>query len=378
MTDTDPTGLPNRPRRRWRRAAFLGIAAAGIGVAAVAAWYHAHPAATLLPVPDPNGYDDLLRAARAISGTPPKHGPQFGQITRQSAGEAAFRLDPMASTWDEARAYLDANRDVLARARGGLDRDCVVPVSFEIGYDPNHNTTRADLDKLARVFLWEAHLAVREDRPAEAARSFLDLVRLGHASARGGFEITFWGPGHPIESGGLIGLSRIVGELDPATCRRAIAVIGDLDRRREPYRALRARTEARNDALQGRFQTTLFELANYRRLAEERRWLDESYDESIVLARLVEVELALRAFRVEEGRDPDDLRELIPSYLPDLPLDPFSGRPPAYRKGKSGPVIYSIGPDRIDDGGAPLVRPNPRARPTGDIVPGSTHSPLAP
>lgn len=37
---------------------------------------------------------------------------------------------------------------------------------------------------------------------------------------------------------------------------------------------------------------------------------------------------------------------------PALPIDRFDGRPLRYRLTEEGPLLYSIGADRIDDGGA--------------------------
>jgi hypothetical protein len=331
-----------------------------------------------MPIPNPDGYDDLIRASRSIVGPEPKAADFRVTGLDLAAIEEMAGRPPWAGSWDEARAYVEANRDVLSLARVGLGRECVVPVVYRAGYTATTNDSHASLNGLARIFRWEARLAIREGRPADAARTFLDMVRLGHASSRGGLETNFWGPGYQIESGGLLGLALVSHDLDPATCRRAIGILHDLDLRREPYRAFQARDAAYSEAALGRFQTARFELENYRRLAEERSWLTELYDEAIAHLRLVEVELALRAYRAEKGEEPSNLEALVPSYLPELPLDPFSGRPPVYRRSKSGHTLYSLGPDHVDDGGAPLNRPNPRARPTGDIRPDSPASPLMP
>ena len=40
-----------------------------------------------------------------------------------------------------------------------------------------------------------------------------------------------------------------------------------------------------------------------------------------------------------------------PQYLPDVPEDPFSGRPLVYRTETTGYVLYSVGQNGIDDGG---------------------------
>lgn len=59
--------------------------------------------------------------------------------------------------------------------------------------------------------------------------------------------------------------------------------------------------------------------------------------------------LALKAYKDERGRLPESLRELVPGYLPYVPLDPFDGNQLRYSKEKR--VIYSLGEDLKDSGG---------------------------
>ena len=39
---------------------------------------------------------------------------------------------------------------------------------------------------------------------------------------------------------------------------------------------------------------------------------------------------------------------------PNMPLDPYSNRPLGYRREGAGCVLWSVGPDRKDDGGVAL------------------------
>jgi len=48
---------------------------------------------------------------------------------------------------------------------------------------------------------------------------------------------------------------------------------------------------------------------------------------------------------------PESLTDLVPAYLPEVPLDLFDGQPLRYRKLPNGYVVYSIGRDLSDDGG---------------------------
>jgi hypothetical protein len=63
------------------------------------------------------------------------------------------------------------------------------------------------------------------------------------------------------------------------------------------------------------------------------------------------VALAVERYRQVNGRWPDSLEALVPGQMKSLPLDPFNGRPLRYRREVQGVIVYSVGPDRKDDGG---------------------------
>ena len=69
------------------------------------------------------------------------------------------------------------------------------------------------------------------------------------------------------------------------------------------------------------------------------------------LQRVTEVALALRLYRKERGRYPEDLQALAPKFLPSVPSDPYDGKPLRYRKLAKGFKVWSVGGNRKDDGG---------------------------
>jgi hypothetical protein len=71
----------------------------------------------------------------------------------------------------------------------------------------------------------------------------------------------------------------------------------------------------------------------------------------ITWLRLLQLELALRMYMQQHERYPKALDELAPNTLATLPLDPFSGKPFLYRMSGNSYVLYSVGPNGIDDGG---------------------------
>lgn len=68
--------------------------------------------------------------------------------------------------------------------------------------------------------------------------------------------------------------------------------------------------------------------------------------------RLVEIALAMCRYRAKNGRYPEKLDDLIPDFIALVPLDPFDGKPIRLKYSDDKLVIYSVGPDGIDDGGA--------------------------
>jgi hypothetical protein len=80
-------------------------------------------------------------------------------------------------------------------------------------------------------------------------------------------------------------------------------------------------------------------------------------------ARCAVVGIACERFRQKNGRWPNDLAELVPAYLPAIPLDPFDAHPLRFVKLDDGIVVHSVG--ALHSGGAAhSVRARPEL-PTG-------------
>src|ERR1035441_7349198 len=62
--------------------------------------------------------------------------------------------------------------------------------------------------------------------------------------------------------------------------------------------------------------------------------------------------LAVERYRLANGKLPGQLGDLVPAFLPSVPSDPFDGKPLRYKTLTKGYVVYSVGDDREDNGGA--------------------------
>ncbi len=68
--------------------------------------------------------------------------------------------------------------------------------------------------------------------------------------------------------------------------------------------------------------------------------------------RLAATALAIRLYQLDhDGRRPRSLRDLVPKYLSDVPVDPFAAdaRPLGYRNDSQVQALYSVGPDGSDE-----------------------------
>jgi len=73
--------------------------------------------------------------------------------------------------------------------------------------------------------------------------------------------------------------------------------------------------------------------------------------------------LAVERFRLREGRLPETLADLPRDLSAQTQNDPFGGQPLRYRRLSLGYVVYSVGPDRVDDGGRERPRRGNRDQP---------------
>ena len=66
--------------------------------------------------------------------------------------------------------------------------------------------------------------------------------------------------------------------------------------------------------------------------------------------------VAVERYRLAKGHLPESLENLVPAYMEVVPTDPFDGQTLKYRTLETGFVVYSVGEDLTDEGGAELGR----------------------
>ncbi len=70
--------------------------------------------------------------------------------------------------------------------------------------------------------------------------------------------------------------------------------------------------------------------------------------------RVVITAIALKRFQLKHGHWPETSGELVPEFLPSVPIDPYDGKSLKYHPNSDGTfLLYSVGEDGVDDGGNP-------------------------
>ena len=67
----------------------------------------------------------------------------------------------------------------------------------------------------------------------------------------------------------------------------------------------------------------------------------ETGDDFMSTQGAAEIAVALRRYRIARGSYPEDLNALVPDYLPAVPIDPFTGKPPVYQRKDAGFTLES-------------------------------------
>jgi hypothetical protein len=152
------------------------------------------------------------------------------------------------------------------------------------------------------------------------------------------------------------GVHELHRQLSPEVCRKWLATLQRFEANREPVDEIQYREplwwEHAGELTMRMFESTGRTLGKDFSLGFDAVEDFGLYQQAAM--RLLICELALQVFRAEHDGEADRLEDLVPEVLPAVPLDPFTGHPLVYRPTADGPLLYSLGYDRRDDGGQPL------------------------
>lgn len=262
----------------------------------------AGPLPPVSPLPNPNGYDDFVKAGQmVVSNT-----WNFDKLNQQ-----------------ELQTLVDSNSNALQLARSGLQMQCRVALD----YSANSSTPLDQLTgmkRLAQAFAAEGKLAEMENRTNDAIKSYLDLVRLSVESACGGViinalvEVAF-------EKMGTSYLQKLANSLDSKSCHEIAASLEVSDSQRESWGIISQQEHNWTRRAYTSFRDRLDELIMFNSIRKTNQKAEQVFKKQEAKTRQLIIDFAARAYELDKGKPPASLADLVPDYLKAVPQDPFTG-----------------------------------------------------
>lgn len=293
-----------RQTRNWLIALLVIYSTPVLVVGGIVALLALRPLPPLVPLPNPNAYDDLVKA---------------GQMLPANTGNYAKIGVP------QLRVLVATNAAALLLARDALDGTCRVPVQYSQDGQMNRINPYARLRSLSQAFAAEGRLAELDKRTGKAAECDMDLIRLGADAARGGILMDAL-VGNSIESIGSVDLAKLFNQLDAQTCREAATTLEGLDAEKPSWDGV---LKQEDDWIRRTFgmRAVLVEFI-YRHQLKQGNGMraQKNYQAEQLKLRRLELDLASRAYELDKGRRPGSAAELVPEYLKAVPKHPVTGK----------------------------------------------------
>jgi hypothetical protein len=281
--------------------------------------------------PDPNAYNTLIG------------------LSDKLANRTGF-WDEMSD--QELATVVATNEPILAEAREALRKQSVVALDWNA--DRNWlNTHLKQINgfrDLGRAFAAEGRHAQKQGDTRRAVTCGIDSLQLVKAASNGGL-----GTGLLIALGINAGSSSWLRDAcETATLEDCQYVLNNLPNIIEQMESPSTITEREWHffrGINGMYTTFMMEMTFANNRHDFERTMEESLRRGQAYNGLVRLHYAIRAFQLQENRLPKSLEELVPRELKSIPKDPFNGKDFVYQPGKDRYLLFSVGPNGVDDGG---------------------------
>jgi hypothetical protein len=303
--------------------------------------------APIVRVPEPNAFNVFVEAG--------------GSISNATINSANF--DQSTATRGQLKKAVDEVVGALQQAKTGFSMESVSPVDYSFGAGTLPMEQIQNLRSLARAFSAESRLARLDGDYERSLSSGLEVIQLGYQSHNGGMLVEAL-VGAAITSIGTACVYEIHDNLSAESCLNAVRRIEAAESAREPIEAVLQR-DYLWELYAGGWHGRLYAILS--RLCDERITGEDAFTREEATTSLLKAHLQLRAYRLEHGSLPATWEK---SGLPPLPTDPWDpeAKPLRYLRTDDGYVLYSVGPNGVDHGGAKPAADDLPGRPeTGDF-----------
>jgi hypothetical protein len=278
---------------------------------------------------------------------------RLNDIAGQMDWSAIASRDPDSATSVQRARFATVNVGHLSDIQNILVGPCAVRVKYSDHDMGGMMTSVTNQRDLVRAFDVQSRAAVADGDYGAAVSAGLNCFRLGSRGQRGGMIINEL-VAVAFEGVGIRVLVDAVSGIDRSQWRRLDAELAVAERDRESLDDVFQREYAwamTANGWHGRVEHFVEELARGSKPEPYRRNLENCEARTLAQLRMLRAALAIRFYRQDEGHFPPSLAALVPNWLDAIPSDPFGDQPLVYRADDEGYLLYSIGPNGVDDGG---------------------------
>lgn len=336
---TGSTGL-----RIFAKAAFFtGVVAAALPTAWVWQRMMFPDAIPEIVLPQPNGREDFVAAGR--------------RLKLDVTFDPNVMFEELIDTRSELEATIRDSRPALELMRQGLLKESMSPPNYTSDDLSEEIDFMMEITGIRRALAATGELAVLEGRVDDATHDYLDLIKLGMATRRGGMLVDMLFS-MAIAHDGIDGLRKLRGQMTPQQRTAAIEKLTALYAAMEPQgeHELRDRIWSQHaHGWHGRVDLALSDFADEYGIFDPEAFDANCLRERTQLALLI-LELAILSHVEEYGATPAKLSDLAISHRELVVADPYRDRQGfVYARRGDGYLLYSVGVDGVDDGGKPPV-----------------------
>ena len=263
-------------------------------------------------LPNPNGYDVLVREAARITRNP----SSLKEMTSNQLAE-----------------LVATNEAVVREIRKALLLPSVVPVQMSEEWITSQMTNNINLRAAAKAMDAEASSSRQRGDHTNAMALYRDQVQLGHSMMRGGLLINFL-IGSATETWAVRRMTNALSELNSEQCKHAARFLDEIDSQRDSFEEITARElewQRRTYSVfvrlkEGFKKHVLRQSDPFAAIGKALAGDPEmEYSLRTLEVRLLLLKLAARAHELETGNRPQKAAQLVPNYLRHVPRDPATG-----------------------------------------------------
>lgn len=256
-----------------------------------------------LPVqPKPNGYEEIVSAARSIKPLP----ADFGELSS-----------------NQIRQVAEENQPTLMKVRKSFEIDSGVTLEISKDWQDRHDQELKELKRLAVAFGVESKAQWLNGHTNDTVRCNVDIFRLAHTMRKGGILLDGINS-LALETVGTAALQSMLPQLEATSCREAALTLEELQAKRERPEAIISTQKAWSAlsfGLIARIGGILGRKADTKRFAQ---FTQRSQETARRTQRLM-LRLAEHAYELELQQPPAKVSDLIPNYLKAVPRDLETG-----------------------------------------------------